>query len=244
MTQNIRLSRNIEIVGDAKNKANVKGNFSFERMCYTDWFNRTTLDTTNNYTVTVAGTNDAIGLTAAGKTGITLLSGDTDNEVCFVGSALIFDITTKPEIETRVAISSPTTTSFFFGFSDANTETTPASTIDYADGTLVAAATDAVGFVSDADKSSSLFYAAHVKTGGSVAGATTGITPTANIYYNLRIRLDASGNATWFINGIPVYYKALAVSDVPLCAIWNAGTRANGGGDAVYVKYLKAWQDV
>ena len=96
----------------------------------------------------------------------------------------------------------------------------------------------------NADKSSSLFYAAHIKTSGSVAAATTGTTPTNSTYYVLRVALDSSGNCTWYINGVAKYYKAAAVTDVPLCAIFNFGTRADGGGDAIYVKYFKAWQDV
>ena len=244
MSQQVRVSRCIQFVGDANEEANIKGNLSTNKMCVVDWFNQTALDTTNDYTVTVGGTNDSIALTAAGKHGVTLLSGDTDNEVCFMGTALIFDITQNPIIECKVNISDISQSSFYFGFSDANTESTPASTIDYADETLAAAATDAAGFVSDADKSSSLFYAAYIKTGGSVAGASTGVTPTDTSWHVLRVKLDSSGNCTWYIDGKAVYYKAAAVTDVPLCAIFNAGTRDDGGGDPIYVKYLKAWQDV
>jgi hypothetical protein len=233
--------RKLLFKGVANDASNIEGNPSTAKMVIYDpfWY-----DTQANYTATLEGTNDAIAAIGGGVPGLSLLSGDTDNEVSFLGTGLIFDITNCPEIETKVRITDASQTSFFFGFSDANTESTPASTIDYADGTLAAAATDAVGFVSDADKSSSLFYAASIATGGSVAAATTGITPTDTGTYVLRIRLDASGNAWFYIDGSLVYYKAAAVTDVPLCAVFNFGTRDNGGGDPVYAYYFKAWQNV
>ena len=240
MSQQVRVSRCIEFVGDADESSNVRGNLSTEKMSFVDWFAGDVVATI--YTETLGGTNDDIAPIAGGVNGLSLLSGDTDNEVMFLGTGLIFDITQNPVIETKVRITDVSQTSFFFGFSDANTETTPASTIDYADGTLAAAATNAAGFVSDADKSS-LYYAAYIKTGGSVAAASAGVTPTDSAWHVLRVRLDSSGNCWWYIDGVLVYYKAAAVTDVPLCAIWNAGTRNNGGGNAVYVKYLKCWQD-
>jgi len=242
MSQQVRVSRHIQFVGDANEADNVKGNLSETRMTFVDWFVGDTVATI--YTETLDGLNDDVAPIAGGVPGLSLLSGDTDDQVMFFGTGLIFDISNNPVIEAKIRITDVDQTSFYFGFSDANTETTPASTIDYAGGTLAAAATNAAGFVSDADKSSSLFYAAHIKTGGSVAAATTGITPTDSTWYVLRVKLDSSGNCWWYINGVAVYYKATAVTDVPLCAVFNAGTRDDGGGDAVYVKYLKAWQDV
>lgn len=236
----LKIYDKIEFKDLGNTTANITGNPSTERMCAVDWFEKDTID---HYTSTLGGTNDAIALAAGGSNGLSLLSGDTDNEVSFLGTGLIFDISSNPEIECKVRISDISQTSFFFGFSDANTETTPASTIDYADATLAAAATDAVGFVSDADKSSSAFYLADIKTGGSVAGVLSAVTPGESTYDVLRIRLDSSGNAWWYINGVQVGYKSAAVTDVPLCAVFNFGTRDNGAGDAVYVKYLKMWQD-
>ena len=242
MSQIVSVDRYLQFKADASEQDNVKGNMSYERMHYVDYW----LDDTNSalWTETLDGTNDHISPTAGGYPGLTLLSGDTDDEVSFLGTALIFDISKNPIIETYVSISDVSQTSFFFGFSDANTETTPASTIDYAGGTLAAAATDAAGFVSDADKGSSLFYCASIATGGSVTATSSGITPTDNSWYKLRVKLDSSGNATFYINNVPVHYEPTAVTDVPLCAIYNFGTRDNGGGDAIYVRYFKAWQDI
>ena len=241
MSQTVNVDRHLVFKADAAEQDNVKGNLSAERMHFVEhWFDDTT---SALWTETIDGTNDDISPIAGGVTGLKMHTGDTDNEVSFLGTALIFDITNEPEIEAKVRITDIDKTVFFFGFSDANTETSPACTIDYDTTTLAAAATDAAGFLSDADKSTSLYYAAHVATGGSVAAATTGITPTDAAYHVLRIKLDSSGNATWYIDGTPVYYKATAVTDVPLCAIFNAGVRANGAGDDTYLIYFKAWQN-
>lgn len=244
MSQNVRVDRALTFAGDANQEANVFGDMLPKRMCSIDWFDQY-LDVTNVYTQTLGGTNDAGALTAGGYNGVTLTTGTGDNEVSFLGTALIFDISKNPTIEARVTITDVSGTCFYFGFSDANTETTPASTIDYADGTLAAAATDAAGFVVDADKSSSAVYCTSIATGGSVAGAlaSPSVVWTDGQTKNLRISLDSSGNARFYIDGVQVGYTATAVTDVPLCAVFNYGTRENDGANTVFVKYLAKWQD-
>ncbi len=239
MSQQIKVERDIQFIGPASKTNNVEGDFAMKRWHFYDPFMH---DSQANYTATLDGTNDAIAALAGGYPGLSLLSGDTDNEVSFLGTGLIFDATYNPVIECKVRITDISQTSFFFGFSDANTETTPASTIDYADATLAAAATDAAGFVSDADKSSSQFYAASIKTGGSVVGTATGVTPTDTSTHILRVEITPSLTVIYYIDEVQVDVDVGGVTDVPLCAIWNFGTRDNGGGDAVYLYYFKAWQ--
>jgi len=244
MSQIVRVNRKIQFASDAQHQANVSGNLDPERMCSIDWFDQTALDTTNDYTATLGGNNDAVGLNASGINGLKMTTGDGDNEISFLGTALIFDISNEPEIATRVKIADVSGTVFFFGFSDANTETTPAATIDYADATLAAAATDACGFVVDADKGTSSIYCASIATGGSVAATDSGLDWTDNQVKELRIKIDSSGNVTWYVDNAPVFYKATAVTDVPLCAIYNWGVRANDGTNYVYAYYLKKWQNI
>lgn len=214
-----------------------------KRMCSVDWFDQTALDTTNDYTVTLDGTSDACALVAGGNNGLLMTSGTGDNEVSFCGTALIFDISNSPAIETKLQITDVSGTAVFFGFSDANTETSPAFTIDYADGTLAAAATDAVGFVIDADKGTSSIYVASIATGGAVTATDTGLDWADLATKTLRIELDTSGNATFYVDGVAVGYTAAAVTDVPLCAVYNWGTRADDGSNTVIAKYLAKFQD-
>jgi len=244
MSQQVYVGRSLKFQGSAAHTTNVKGNMSTERMCSVDWFDQTALDTTNDYTATLDGTNDAVALTAAGVNGVTLTTGTGDNEVSFLGTALIFDISSSPEIECKVSITDVSGTFFYFGFSDANTETSPAATIDYADGTLAAAATDAAGFVCDADKGSSSLYAASIATGGSVTGTDTGIDWTDGQTKTLRVQLNTDGDAYFWVDGVLKAVHQSAVTDVPLCAVFNFGTRDNDGSNTVKVKYLKKWQDV
>lgn len=244
MSQQVNVSRAIDFVDSAAHRTNIKGNPSTERYCNTDWFDQVALDTTNDYVSTLGGTSDGAALVAGGNTGVLLTTGTGDNEVSFLGTALIFDITNEPEIEAKVTIADVSGTSFFFGFSDANTESTPDSTIDYADATLAAAATDAAGFVCDADKATSSLYCASIATGGSVAAVDTSIDWTDGATHVLRIALNSEGDASFWVDGVLKSIVQSAVTDVPLCAVFNYGTRANDGSNTVTVKYLKKWQDL
>ena len=223
---------------------NIKGNPSTDRMCSVDWFDQTALDTTNDYTVTLGGTSDAAALTAGGENGLKMTTGTGDNEVSFVATGLIFDITQKPEIETKLKQADVSGTFVFFGFSDATSETTPSATIDADSGTLTAVATDAVGFVCDADLGSSSLYFASVNGAAAVQSVDTGIDWADAASKRLRVSLDASGNARFYVDGVQKGYIAAAVADVPLCAIYNYGTRANDGANIVTARYLKKFQDV
>ena len=245
MSQQVVVEKSLNFQGTAENTANVKGNPSFSKMVFCDHFTQVAIDTTNDYTSTLGGTSDAVAVTGGGAHTLTLTTGTGDNEVSFLASALIFDVTNNPVIEAKVTITDVSGTSLFFGFASANTETTPASTIDYADGTLAASATttDAVGFVCDADKVTSTLYAASIATGGAVAAASTGIIWTDGQEKVLRIAVDSSLDASFWVDGVLTNTVQLAVTDVPLCFIVNYGTRAADGSNTVVVDYIKAWSD-
>ena len=247
MSHNVYVDDTLEFKAEAKTKDNVKGNLSTERMCSVDWFDGTALDTTNDYTQTLGGTNDLGALTAGGEPGFKGTCGDTDNEISFLATGLIFDITQEPVIEAKIKIADVSGTVVYFGFSDATSETTPAGTIDADGGTLTNAATDAAGFVIDADLGTSSLYCASVNNqsaGGTVQSVDSAIDWTDNQSKILRVALDSSGNARFYVDGVQKGYIALAVADVPLCAILNYGQRAAVANTVVYMRYLKKWQDV
>jgi len=242
MSQQVRVERELVFDNQAEIATNIKGNPSTERMCVVDWFNGKAIDTTNDYTG-AAGS----ALTGAGYNGLTLTTSATDNVIYYFATPLIFDITQKPEIEIRLKLSDVSGTIIFFGFSDAVSETSPAATIDADGGTLYNAATDAVGFVIDADLGTSSIYCASVNNqsaGGTVQSVDTAIDWEDDESRTLRVKLDASGNAYLYADGKEVGYIALAVADVPLCAIINFGTRDDDGANPAYVRYLKMWQDI
>jgi len=244
MSQEIRVERTIKFLGDANQEANVEGDLLTKRMCSVDWFDQTALNTTNDYTQTLGGSDDAGALVAGGECGFKGTTGTADNNVSFLGTALIFDISQSPVIETKIEITDVSGTFVYFGFADANTETTPAATIDADGGTLTAVATDAVGFVIDADLSTSSIYCASTKSGAAVQSVDSGTDWTDTKSHVLRVALDTSGNARLYLDGTECGYIALAVADVPLCAILNYGTRANDGANYVYMRYLAKFQDI
>jgi len=236
--------RSLEFI-EGSHKANVKGNMDPERYCAVDWFDQKALDETNEYTITIDGTSDAVAVSGGGVIGTTMTTGTGDNEVSyFAMTPLIFDMSQTPEIEARIKIADVSGTIVFFGLSDAVTETSPHSTIDGDSGTLAAAATNAVGFVIDADLGTSSIYCASVNAGGTIQSVDSALDWANNATKNLRVKLDSSGNACFYVDGIQKGYIALAVADVPLCAMANAGTRANDGANYVYIRYLKKWADV
>jgi len=244
MSQQVKVERTIQFVGDANQEANVEGNFLTKRACRVDWFDQKALDETNGYTITVGGASDAVAVSGGGVIGVTMLTGTGDNEVeYFAATPLVFDVTQNPALETKINVADVSGSFFFFGFSDAVTETTPNSTIDYADGTLAATATDAVGFICDGDKASSKLYCAYVGTGITVGVIDTGIVWTDGVSHVLRVEIDSSCGARWYVDGTQVGYKATACTDVPLCAMFNAGNR-EAAANSIYARYLAKFQDI
>lgn len=246
MSQNVRVSRYIEFVGDANQEANIKGDLSTERMTDVDWFAHKAVDETNEYTSTVDGSSDAVAETGGGEIGITFTTGTADNDTSlFAATPLIFDVSNSPSIESRISITDVSGTAVFFGFSDAVTESGMGPTILAVDGTLAATATDAAGFVCDADKGTSSLYCASINNGGSIQSVDTGIDWTDGQSRNLRVSLDSSGNARFYANGVQVGYIASAVADVAggFCAMYNYATRAADGANTVIARYLKKWCD-
>ena len=244
MSDKVLVGDEIELRGSAKVRSNVKGNILTNKLCYVDWFNGTTLDS-NFWTETSAGTSAATALTAGGYCGVTHTTGTDDNAIGFLSTGLIFDASQNPIIEVKVNINDVTGSYYGLFFSDAISETTPAATIDYADGSLVAAATDAVGFVIDADKESSRIYVASIAFGGAVT-ATASLPTTAwtdGVSKTLRIGLDSDLSAYLWIDSVQVGKSLLAVTDVPLCGIINYGNR-DGSSDVIYTRYFAMFQDI
>lgn len=244
MSQEINVQRKIRFTNDADQYPNIEDDPWPKRTLSIDWYDQTTLDVTNDYTQTLGGTADAGALTAAGEPGFKGTTGTGDNEISFLATGLIFDITQKPAIGTKLKISDVSGTVVFWGLSDATSETTPAGTIDADSGTITAVATDAVGFLIDADLGSSSLYCVSVKTGAAAQSVDTGIDWADGESRILKIALDASGNARFYVDGVQKGYIASAVADVPLCEIKNYGTRANDGSNTVYWRYLAKWQDI
>ena len=101
MSQQVRVERELVFDNQADIDVNIKGDMMPERMNSIDWLDGDTLDT-NKYTVTVGGDSDAIALGQAGEPGVKFTTGTTDDNVCYLATGLIFDITQLPSIETKL----------------------------------------------------------------------------------------------------------------------------------------------
>jgi hypothetical protein len=96
----------------------------------------------------------------------------------------------------------------------------------------------------DGDKSSLLYYGS-IATGGSVSATSTGITWADAAKKTLRVELDSSLTARYYVDGVQVGTKALAVTDIAagFCATFNYGTR-EGAANYLYMRYLAKFQDI
>ena len=162
-----------------------------------------------------------------------------------MATGLVFGISQAPAVESDVEITDISGTTLFFGFSDVTNDATPEGIIDADGGTIAAGSgvADAVGFLVDADLGTSSIYAVSVNTSGTEQSVDTGLDWTDTYSKVLRVALDSSGNARFYVDSLEKAYIASAVADVPLCAAYAYGTRDGDGSNIVTARYLAKFQD-
>lgn len=105
------------------------------------------------------------------------------------------------EVEWRIKVSAITAVAFFAGFTDqVGTLEAPVTSAASAD-TITTNATDAVGFMFDTAMTTDTIWCVGVKADTDATKVDSTIAPVAATWIRLKIELDASGNATFFING-------------------------------------------
>lgn len=108
------------------------------------------------------------------------------------------------ELQTRIKLSAITTCWAFLGFCDvASSVQIPIQSAASAD-TFTNNATNAVGFMFDTNMSTKNWWAVGVNAGVGATNQNLAIAPAATQYQTFRIGLDASGNASFFLNGNPI----------------------------------------
>ena len=105
--------------------------------------------------------------------------------------------------QARVALGSIASVSCFVGFTDNTALEAPIQASGTANG-ITTNASDAVGFMFDTSMTDDNWWLVGVKGDTDATAQNTGIAPVAATYETLRIELDASGNATFFRNGVSV----------------------------------------
>jgi len=232
---------------DLKNKfhrANVEGIFHEKKVHFRDHFTDDTL-ATDRWLATV--TNHTIAVNHATYRHCALITTDTtDNESSFLAGPLCWEDDLNAIAEAKILVSDVSAVGLFFGFSDATFESTPDMPIDYAGGTLAAAATNAVGIVMDGDDT--------VNGASSIVavGVNAGVLETADdsetdwadgVWHNLRVELDPDGDAVFYLDGVAFHYMSTAIASGTALCVMVAVANRGSAAETVYVDRVDAWQD-
>lgn len=107
------------------------------------------------------------------------------------------------EIQARVKMSRITNAYLFVGFTDLITIEAPVISAGSAD-TITTNASDAVGFMFDTNMTTDTFHLVGVAANTDATLQTVTNAPVADDYMTLRVEVNASGVATFFVNGAQV----------------------------------------
>jgi hypothetical protein len=113
-------------------------------------------------------------------------------------------------IEARVKLDAITTAGFFVGFTDVGTFEAPIEGSGSGNG-ITTNATDAAGFLFDTRMTNANLWCVGVANDVDATPVNTGIAPVAATYVTLRMEVDTSGTATYFVNKAVVGRVANAV---------------------------------
>lgn len=239
------IEKDIEFRADAAHQANIKGPMQEKKVHFHDHFTDDTL-ATDKWLATVTNHTIAVNHTTYAG-GMALFTTDTtDNESSFLAGPLWCEDDLNAVFEARILVTDVSAVYVFAGFSDATYESTPDTPIDYAGGTLAAAATNAVGILMDGDDTvngASSIVAVGVNGGSLETAIDSGTDWEDAAWHNLRIELDPDGDATFYLDGRSFGYMATAVTSgtkmCPIVCVANRGSSA----ETVYVDRVDVWQD-
>jgi len=144
-------------------------------------------------------------------------------------------------LDARVRLSAITTIALFVGLTNAAATTLqiPINGSGVADG-LTNNAANAVGFLFDTAMTNAKLWCVGSKASASATAINSTIAPVAATWIQLRVEVDKSGNATFFINGKSVgnvIQQNSVTATTPLTPVISAFTRAAGSAtvDADYI---------
>ena len=227
--------------------ANVEGNQLEKRKHFIANFMGTTLDATNDWAAKVDnGTADDIALSETAGGSVLFTTGSADNDSEMLSTAVIYNGTKKAVGTCRVGITDVSGTALFVGFTDAKLESNNSIAIHYPDDALTTVASDAAGFVIDADSATlgaSSLLCCGVKANSDATTVDTGITWADNEVKTLTVELDGT-TAKFYVDGVQKGTVANAVTAATLlCFSIQAMTRAADGSNTVRVYRVETWVD-
>ena len=254
MSQQVRVSKDLQFVGTAKHTDNVEGPMSLHMVTFCDDFLGVALDSTNDWTV--AGVNSGTAAIAAPHM-MTLTTGAADDDDVDVASALNWYGQYNACLEVRARIDDVDKTAINIGFSDATGEAADKipMMLSGATPTLTSTASDFVGFCHDADATTTVMTGVSVK--GDADGALiSGAAETDASWFTVRVELIDNGTTTDAV----FYYNAsgneISPADdrlgieldavtrtTPLCIYIGLINHGEDAANTLDVDYVKAWQD-
>ncbi len=243
MPFNPKISGSIETTGDANHRLNLKGNWGEVRRHDSDRFTGISIDTTKWNVEQSLGTADTIAISEIQGGSVLFTTGTVDDDSEMLSSAVIYSGDKKAVVEWKVKITDVSGTCLFVGFSDAKVEIRARVAIAYTDAAAVYTADNAVGFVIDADYSTSSIMCMGVKATVADTAVDTEVDWADAETKTLRVELDGD-EARFYLDGASCGTLVNAVtSSTLLCATVQAMTRANDGANTAYALDYDAWQD-
>lgn len=236
----------IKFIGAATHRANLKSPMQEEMVHFHDHFTDDTISGDSWLATVTAATIAVDHATYRGGQALITTAASADGEACFLATPLCWEDDLNAIAEAKILITDVSGVAVFFGFSDATLETTPDMPIDYDAGTLTAVATNAVGFIVDADDTvngASSIVAVGVNNGTPETAIDSGTDWADGKWYTLRVELNADGDAEFFLNGSRFGFMETAiVSGTAMCIIVGVANR-DTGADTVYVDRVDGWED-
>ena len=256
MPNQVKVFDEIQILGDAKKRANVTGPMFSDQPSFFTHFLEHTLDETLLWSVSENGASDDISINVAEGGHCRLTSGTSDNDASQLYTTAIWTGDKNAICEARIRINDVSQTALFFGFSDDSVTSDEELAIHYEDGVEVKDATNGVGFVIDADETT------YANSSILVAGVAAGVIDTVvdsevnwtdGAWHILRVELRSAANtpeeatncsAALYLDGKSVgYLDDAAVSSSALGVSFHIGNRA-GSAETIDVDYCFAYQDL
>ena len=234
--------------GRAKHHWNVLGPMNQKMVRLEDYFTGVSLDT-SKWATSLPGSSDTIAINEQQGGACRLTTGTADNDSCMLASAIIFSGTKKAIVEADITITDVTGTGLFVGFSDAKSEANGSLAIHYPVNSLTTVATDAAGFVIDADHSTSSVMVASVQNGSDTTPVDLAVDWGDGERRTLRVELDSTSAYfyMWDSDGTFLLPTSGHLADsvtaaTLLCVTVQAITRANDGANTVDVHSIKVWE--
>lgn len=177
---------------------------------------------------------------------VRLTSSATDQDFCFIGTDVSFDVALMAPIviEARVSLPATSARAIFIGLTSILTYNEPiGDIIDKSSATVGTYTAELAGFWQSSELTDSTDWIM-VYNGGAATAQTTvanidaGVTITAGAFQVLRLEVDNNGTARWYIDGVLKQTVAGAVStttDFAVCCGVGSNTTTAGTLDVDYL---------